>query len=79
MWISEEEINSMKDSNDTIWFMDVMRWYLPRFDDGKTDLFTCQTQQMSNYLRHLLTKQHDITTNLEKPEKRFVPRFFVQF
>ena len=37
MWISEEEINSMKDSNDTTWFMDVMRWYLSRFDDGKTD------------------------------------------
>ena len=31
---------------------------------------------MSNYLRHLLTKQLDITTNPEKPEKRFVPRYF---
>ena len=31
---------------------------------------------MSNYLRHLLTKQLDITTNPEKPKKRFVPCFF---
>ena len=44
MWISKEEINSMQDSNGTIWFMDVMRWCLPRFDNGKTDLFTWQTQ-----------------------------------
>ena len=78
---TEEEINSMKDSNGTIRFMNVMRWCLPRFDDGtntntSSDLFTWQAQRMSNYLRHLLTKQLDITTNPEKPEKRFVPRFF---
>jgi len=72
--ISEEEINSMKDSNGTIRFMNVMRWCLPRFDDGETDLFTWQAHRMSNYLRHLLTKQLDVTTN--PPEKRFVPRFF---
>ena len=49
--ITEEEINSMKDSNGTIQFiMDVMRWCLPRFDNGETDLFTWQAQQiMSNY------------------------------
>ena len=58
--ITEEGINSMKDSsNGTIRFMGVMRWCLPRFDDGETDLFTWQAQQMSNYLRHLLTKQLD--------------------
>ena len=74
--ITEEEINSMKDSNGTIRFiMDVMRWCLPRFDNGETDLFTWQAQQiMSNYLRHVLTKQLDITTN--PLEKRCVPRFF---
>ena len=39
--ITEEGINSMKDSsNGTIRFMGVMRWCLPRFDDGETDLFT---------------------------------------
>ena len=72
--ITEEEINSMKDSNGTIQFiMDVMRWCLPRFDNGETDLFTWQAQQiMSNYLRHVLTKQQlDITTN--PLEKRCVP------
>ena len=79
---TEEEINSMKDSIGTIQFMNVMRWCLPQnFDDGtntntKTDLFTWQAQRMSNYLRHLLTKQLDITTDPEKPEKRFVPRYF---
>ena len=31
---------------------------------------------MSNYFRHLLTKQLDVTTNPLKPEKRFVPRYF---
>ena len=46
-------------ANGTIRFMGVMRWCLPRFDDGETDLFTWQAQQMSNYLRHLLTKQLD--------------------
>ena len=56
--------------------MHVMRWCLSRFDDGETDLFTWQAHQMSNYLRHLLTKRLDITTNPLKPEKRFVPRFF---
>ena len=76
---TEEEINNMKDSNGTIRFMNVMRWCLPRFDDGTNtntsyDLFTWQAQRMSNYLRHLLTKQLDTTTN--PPEKRFVPRFF---
>ena len=75
---TEEEINSMKDSNGTIRFMNVMRWCLPKnFDDGTnttSDLFTWQAQRMSNYLRHLLTKQLDITT--DPPEKRFVPRFF---
>ena len=65
--ISEEEINSMKDANGTLRFMDVMRWCLPRFDDGETDLFTWQAHRMSNYLRHLLTKQLDTTTN--PPEK----------
>tara|TARA_B110001450_G_scaffold59508_1_gene56203 strand:- start:72 stop:323 length:252 start_codon:yes stop_codon:yes gene_type:complete len=35
-----------------------------------------QAHHMSNYLRHLLTKQLDITTNPEKPKKRFVPCFF---
>ena len=29
---------------------------------------------MTNNLRHLLTKQLDITTN--PPEKRFIPRYF---
>ena len=29
---------------------------------------------MSNYLRYLLTKQLDLTTNL--PEKQFVPWYF---
>ena len=33
-----------------------------------------QAHRMSNYLRHLLTKQLDVTTN--PPEKRFIPRFF---
>ena len=77
MDITEEEINSMKDSNGTIRFKDVMRWRLPRFDDGETDLFTWQAHRMSDYLRHLLTKQlDDITTNPLKLEKRFVLRFF---
>ena len=67
--ITEEEINSMEDSNGTIRFKDVMQWCLPRFDDGETDLFTWQAHRMSNYLRHLLTKQLDVTTNPEKPEK----------
>ena len=31
---------------------------------------------MSNYLPYLLTKQLDVTTNLEKPEKQFVPWYF---
>ena len=71
----------MKDSNGTIQFMNVMRrWCLPQFDDNnnnKLDLFTWQAHRMSNYLRHLLTKQLDITTtNPLKPEKRFVPCFF---
>ena len=53
-----------------------MRWCLPHFDNGETDLFTWQAQYMSNYLCHLLTKQLDVPTNLEKPEKRFVPWYF---
>jgi hypothetical protein len=31
---------------------------------------------MSNYLCYLLTKQLDVTTNLEKLEKQFVPWYF---
>ena len=54
-----------------------MPWCLPRFDDGTNtntsyDLFTWQAHHMSNYLRHLPTKQLDITTNPEKPEKRVI-------
>ena len=59
--------------------MNVMRWCLPRFGDGNSNnigLFTWQAQHMSNYLCYLLTKQLDVTTNLEKPEKQFVPRYF---
>ena len=67
--------------------MNVMRWCLPQFGDGKNNnnnnnnigLFTWQAQHimsMSNYLCYLLTKQLDVTTNLEKPEKQFVPRNF---
>jgi hypothetical protein len=72
--ITEEGINSMKDSNGTIRFMNVMRWCLPQFDDGtnintSSNLFTWQAHQMSNYLRHLLTKQLDITTDPLKPGK----------
>ena len=66
----------MKDSNSTIRFMDIIRWWLLCFDNGETDLFTWQAQQLSNYLHHLLTKQLDVTTNPEKPEKRLVPQFF---
>ena len=78
---TEAEINSMKDSNGTIRFMNVMRWRLPRFDDGTNtntsyDLFTWQAHRMCNYLHHLLTKQLDVTTNPLKPKKRFVPHFF---
>ena len=63
--------------------MNVMQWCLPQFDNldnnnnnNKLDQFTWQAQQMSNYLRHLLTQQLDMMTNPEKPEKRFVPQFF---
>ena len=78
---TEAEINSMKDSNGTIRFKNVMRWRLPRFDDGTNtntsyDLFTWQAHRMCNYLHHLLTKQLDVTTNPLKPKKRFVPHFF---
>ena len=58
--ITDEEINSMKDSYGTIQFMDIMQWCLPCFDNGETDLFTWQAQCMSNYLRHLLIKQLDM-------------------
>ena len=31
---------------------------------------------MSNYLRYLLTKQLDVTTDPEKPKKLFAPYYF---
>ena len=38
-------------------------------------LFKWQAKRMSNYLRHLLTKELD-STDPDKPEKRFKPRYF---
>ena len=62
---TEEVIDKMIDNNGTIRFMNVMRWWLSRFNNGETDLFTWQAQQ---------TKQLDLTANLTG--KRFVPWYF---
>ena len=51
----------MKGNNGNSDFMNVMRWYLPCFDNEETDIFTWQAQRMSNYLRYLLTKQLNLT------------------
>ena len=68
-----------------IQFEKVMKWCMPRFDDDgnvaadgngeEIGLFKWQAKQMSNYLRHLLTKELD-TADTDKPEKQFKPRFF---
>ena len=52
---TEENIDNMKDSNGKIWFIKVMRWCLPCFDNGEIDLFTWQAQRMSNYLQAIST------------------------
>ena len=76
-WWRDQHQQYMKDSNGTIQFMNVIQWCLPCFDNRTNantsfDWFTWQAQCMSNSLWYLQTKQLDITTNLEKPKRRFL-------